>query len=115
MPTKNKIFLLANKLAQSKQAHHTPLNQRSVFFIISSAPIPCQFATYPDLDPWICTLDYESVFVSGSFSFWQWLSSCQQKRRLFLANKLAQSKQAHHTPLNQRSLFFLYIQCSGSL
>jgi hypothetical protein len=34
---------LANKLAQSKQAHHTPLNQRyrmSFFFFISNAPVP---------------------------------------------------------------------------
>ncbi len=104
MPTKNKIFS-SKKLAQSKQAHHTPLNQRSVFFIISCVLVPW----HPDPDPRICTLDYESVFVSGSFSFWQWLSRCQQKIRFFLANKLTQSKQAHHTPLNQRSVFFIII------
>jgi hypothetical protein len=69
--------------------------------------VPWQFDTDPD--PWICTLDYESVFVFGPFSFWQWLSRCQQKIRFFLANKLTQSKQAHHTPLNQRSVFLIAV------
>ncbi len=36
-----------------------------------------------DPDPWIRTLDYWPGSGSRSCSFWQWLSSCQEKLRLF--------------------------------
>jgi hypothetical protein len=57
MPTKSKIFS-GQQADPVQQAHHTPLNQRSVFFfIISSVPVRWRF----DPDPWICALDYGSV------------------------------------------------------
>ncbi len=51
----------------------------------SSAPDPWHFQMDPD--PWIRILDYGSKSGTGSgsgfFSFWQWLSRCQQKIRFF--------------------------------